>query len=387
MRSLSDTVARLAAMRAMKFPGTVDAEADVLDTLSSFGSNPGALHARVYYPPHLPENAPLVVVLHGCTQTAAGYDRGSGWTQLADMEGFALLFPEQQRSNNPNLCFNWFEPGDIRRDAGEALSIRQMIGAVQKRVSIDPKRIFVTGLSAGGAMAAVMLATYPELFAGGAIIAGLPFGCAGTIPEAFDRMRGHAMPSPETLERLLRQASRHDGPWPRVSVWHGSSDRTVDRQNMEASIAQWRSVHGLAMAPTLSDSVAGFPRRVWRDVNGRDVLEALTITGMGHGTPLDTGPDGVGIAAPYMLDVGISSTIHIARFWYLVGPEIQASHYQHRNPSPERPVARKIAPAQQPTVIEMASASANTARRAAESRSSDIQQTIEKALRSAGLMR
>ena len=105
-----------------------------------------------------------------------------------------MLFPEQQRANNANLCFNWFVPEDIRRDSGEALSIRQMIEATVVAHGIDRRRIFVTGLSAGGAMASVMLATYPEIFAGGAIIAGLPYGSAATIPEAFDRMRGHGGP-------------------------------------------------------------------------------------------------------------------------------------------------------------------------------------------------
>ena len=78
-------------------------------------------------PPSLAASAALVVVLHGCTQDASGYDHGSGWSRLADEQGFVLLYPEQQRGNNANLCFNWFNPGDTQRDAGEALSIRQMV--------------------------------------------------------------------------------------------------------------------------------------------------------------------------------------------------------------------------------------------------------------------
>jgi poly(hydroxyalkanoate) depolymerase family esterase len=96
----------------------------------------------------------------------AGYNHGSGWARLADCHKFALLYPEQQRSNNANLCFNWFMPHDIRRDAGEALSIREMVEALVIRHRIDRERIFVTGLSAGGAMTSVMLATYPDVFAG-----------------------------------------------------------------------------------------------------------------------------------------------------------------------------------------------------------------------------
>ena len=122
MRSLSDTISRLAAFRAA--PGTTNNPVSgCLTDLLDFGSNPGALRGKAYIPEDLPRNAPLVVVLHGCTQTAAGYDYCSGWSRLADRHKVALLYPEQQRSNNPNLCFNWFVPQDIRRDAGEAFSI------------------------------------------------------------------------------------------------------------------------------------------------------------------------------------------------------------------------------------------------------------------------
>jgi poly(hydroxyalkanoate) depolymerase family esterase len=86
-----------------------------------------------------------VVVLHGCTQTASGYDRSAGWSKAAEEHGFALLFPEQRRANNPNLCFNWFLPEDASRQRGEAQSIRQMITAMQARYATDPERVFVTG--------------------------------------------------------------------------------------------------------------------------------------------------------------------------------------------------------------------------------------------------
>src|SRR3954466_7353248 len=141
--------------------------------------------------------------------------------------------PEQKLSNNANGCFNWFVPEDTARDSGEACSIRQMIERLARTAGIDRRRIFVTGLSAGGAMTSVMLATYPEVFAGGAIIAGLPYGIAGNVQEALKGMfQSPPRPAAE-LGDLVRKASTHKGPWPRLSVWHGSADRTVNPANAD----------------------------------------------------------------------------------------------------------------------------------------------------------
>ena len=131
-----------------------------------------------YAPADIPPKAPLVIALHGCTQTSDEYDHGTGWSSLADSLGFAVVYPQQQPANNPKNCFSWFLPGDIVRGHGEALSIREMVEHAIATFAADRRKVFVTGLSAGGGMASVMLATYPEVFAGGAIIAGLPYGCA-----------------------------------------------------------------------------------------------------------------------------------------------------------------------------------------------------------------
>ena len=292
---------------------------DRLSSLNEFGSDPGALRALTYIPEDLPENAPLVIVLHGCRQTAEDYDYGSGWSELADQHGFALLFPEQRVSNNWLLGFNWFQPRDNSRDSGEPLSIMQMVEQVIGNHAIDRKRIFITGLSAGGAMTAVMLATYPEAFAGGAIIAGLPYGCANTMPAAYRSMQGWlGGPTSRQLAARLRDASDYEGPWPTISIWHGSSDETVDPSNSEAILKQWLTLHDLSPKPTRTHVVDGYPRRVWKDAGGNELVEDFCITGMGHGTPLKTGGrNGYGSSGDYMLDVDISSTRHIASFWGL----------------------------------------------------------------------
>lgn len=310
-------------MTALRNAGAQPGDWGVLTPLTAFGSNPGELEAGVFVPPGLGPGAPLVVVLHGCTQTAAGYDRGSGWSALAIEHGFALLYPQQSRANNPNLCFNWFVPGDVTRGLGEAESIRQMITKTIAAHRLDPRRIFVTGLSAGGAMTASMLATSPEIFAGGAIIAGVPHAAAGSVNEAFERMRGQGLPTAAEAAATIRAASHFNGPWPRLSVWHGSADATVDPANADAITAGWARLQGLG-AP-VTQIVDGHRRRVWRDADG-DAIEAFTIAGMGHGTPITSqGATACGMPMPHMLESGISSTRHIAAFWG-IAPAVVASN-------------------------------------------------------------
>ncbi len=316
MPSLGESVARLAAFRAGR-SGAVGPER--LVRLADFGSNPGELEAFCHVPARLGSGAPLVVVLHGCTQTAAEYDAGSGWSALAERAGFAVLYAEQRRANNPNVCFNWFVPDDVRRGSGEVASIAQMVSAMQGLHGLEPRRTFVTGLSAGGAMAMAMLATYPERFAAGAVLAGVPFGAAGTVQDALERMRGKGLPGAERLADAVRRASPHEGPWPRLSVWQGTSDMRVDAANAEAIAASWAMLHGASAAP--QEGVNGHHRRVWSDASGREVVEAFSITGMGHGLPLsEYGAEAWGRAGPHMLEAGISSTRRIAAFWGLAPP-------------------------------------------------------------------
>jgi poly(hydroxyalkanoate) depolymerase family esterase len=340
---------------------------DRLSDLAGERHDPGNLRARLYVPAGLAGPAPLVIVLHGCTQDAATYDHGSGWSTLADRHGFILLFPEQRRANNPLLCFNWFEPGDTKRGSGEAASIRSMIDAVTRAHEVDPERIFVTGLSAGGAMASVMLATYPELFAAGAILAGVAYGCAGSVAEAFDCMGGRARSDAAALARHVRRASPHEGPWPRVQVWQGGADPTVVPSNADAIVLQWAGLHGVGPRPDRVDEVEGHPRRSWLGPKGESLIEHYAIAGMAHGVPLaGGGEDALGAAGPHMLDVGLSSTQRIAEFFAIAPEEAKVPPVPPRSEAKPAPRPRAV-PGPEPA--------------------SGPQAAIEKALRSAGLMR
>jgi feruloyl esterase len=358
-----------------------DLSGSLLQEVENFGSNPGALRMFTYSPTDLAPGSALVVVLHGCTQTAAGYDHGAGWSTLADRYGFALLFPQQQKLNNPNGCFNWFLPGDIKRGRGEALSIRQMVERIVQDKSIDRDRVFVTGLSAGGAMTSVMLATYPEVFAGGAIIAGLPYGAANNVQQAFQSMHQSPARPPREWGDLVRAASRHNGPWPRVSVWHGTGDTTVIPANAVEILKQWTDVHALPETPSRREMVDSFPCQVWSNAAGDQLIESYTITNMAHGTPLavGNGDNQAGAAGPFLLDVGISSSYHIAKFWGL---------------TEKTRVAAKPTAVSTPRLRVESAAKAEEKPRAASARAStphahrhDIRGIITRALKTAGLMK
>lgn len=287
--------------------------------VTGFGSNPGNLRMFKYVPSGLPTNAPLVVALHGCSQTAANYDAETGWQLFADRFRFALLLPQQQSANNSSGCFNWFETVDTTRGQGEALSIKQMVDRMIVDHGTAASRVYITGLSAGGAMTSTMLAAYPDVFAGGAIIAGIPHRCATSQSAAFSCMNPGSNLTPAQWGDKVRASSTWTGPWPIVSIWHGDGDYVVRPMNLTESMEQWTNVHGIDQTPEVSDTVGGFPHKVYKTTSGQTRVETYTITGMGHGTPVDPGAGATqcGTAGAYILDVNLCSSYYIARFFGL----------------------------------------------------------------------
>jgi poly(hydroxyalkanoate) depolymerase family esterase len=320
---MSQLMKHLPTMESFGLHAGGAANATQLRETAQFGDDPGQLRMLSFVPENLGRGAPLVVALHGCTQTAAEYDRGTGWSNLADRYGFAVLLPEQRRGNNPNVCFDWFQPEDIKRGEGEVASIAAMVRNMVAEHGLDPKRVFVTGLSAGGAMTAALLATYPELFAGGAIIAGLPYGSAHNVKEALGTMSHARLRQPREWGDLVRAAAPRPpgGRYPRVAIWQGTADHTVSPANAGQLQRQWGDVHGIEGLPGVADAVDGVPHHAWRDAEGRVVLETYSVPGLGHAVPVNPSaadPDArCGQAGGYFSASGISSSWQIASSWGL----------------------------------------------------------------------
>jgi poly(hydroxyalkanoate) depolymerase family esterase len=289
--------------------------------VTGFGSNPGQLKMFEHAPPNLPKDAPLVVVLHGCTQRAADIAQ-TGWNELADANGFTVLYPEQQTSNSPVRCFSWAtpmgSPDDLVRGKGENESVRQMVAKATLAHDVDPRRVYVAGFSAGAGMAIVLAATWPDVFAGAASFAGIPFDCAATFPEVSSCMNpGKDRTAADWSARVRRAFPGYEGPWPRISIWQGSADNVVGPKNRTHIARQWTSVHGLAEAPSATDTVDGQKHATWANAKGEVLVETYEVAGMGHGLPVKPGA-GCGRTGQYALDRGICGSQHVAKYFGLI---------------------------------------------------------------------
>jgi poly(hydroxyalkanoate) depolymerase family esterase len=301
-----------------------------------FGSNPGNLRMFSYVPAGVGAGAPLVVVLHGCKQHAATFARDAGWLALADKAKVALLLPEQKGlpsflydiyvfpwvtawygANNQNACFNWFDPEKTRRDRGEALSIRQMIDTMIARYSLDPSRVYVVGLSAGGAMTAALLAAYPERFAGAAIVAGVPFGCADDVEKALECINPGVDLAPAEWRRRVDHAAGTGARFPPISIWQGDADTRVAPRNRQELVEEWTAADGLPPTPTRREDDQRTTRELYADNAGVTRVESVVVHGLGHAFPI--GGHGCGKAGDFVASAGVCAAKEIAHFWGLSG--------------------------------------------------------------------
>jgi len=248
----------------------------------TFACEAGSRDYKVYVPSSAKGRAlPLIVMLHGCTQNPDDFALGTGMNRLAEEHGFIVAYPGQPASANPSACWNWFSLAHQMRDQGEPSIIAGVTRAVAAEFSVDPARVYVAGLSAGGAMAAIMSATYPELYAAAGIHSGLAYGAAADLPSALAAMRGASSPAAPAAGK-----SGREGPQGRVRtiVFHGRNDKTVDPSNAEAILAGLRA--GLTdHAHETHEGLAGgraYKRTVVTDARGVPHVERWAVEGLGH---------------------------------------------------------------------------------------------------------
>jgi poly(hydroxyalkanoate) depolymerase family esterase len=268
----------------------------------------GRTRCALVHPPAgvQPQTAvPLVCMLHGCTQDPASFAAATLMNDAADRYGFVAVYPQQDRGDNPQGCWNWFLPEHQARGAGEPASIvaiiRELAGTMSPS-TIDTRRVFVAGLSAGGAMAAILAATYPDVFAAVAVHSGLAYRSATTMGAAFTAM-AHGGGDPSALGHAAHAAMGDLArPVPSMVV-HGSADTTVAPVNADRVLQQSMTANRLAAPDTCDLDIAGptttsrgrvkdghaYTRSRWTDRRGALMHELLIVDGLGHawsgGTP------------------------------------------------------------------------------------------------------
>jgi poly(hydroxyalkanoate) depolymerase family esterase len=266
----------------------------------SFSNSEGTRAYKLYIPSNPGDGLrPLIVMLHGCTQSADDFARGTRMNFVAEEQGCFVVYPEQPQAANASKCWNWFRPGDQAHGKGEPSLITGITRQIIETQNIDPSRIYVAGLSAGGAAAAIMGEAYPDLYAAVGVHSGLACGSAHDMTSAFNAMSGVGR----------NTGSRASASVKPTIVFHGDRDATVHPCNGAKVIARGSGDANLEMRTERKSSTKGhsFSHSVHRDASGLSVLELWELHGAGHswsgGNPVGSftsqdGPD----ASKEMLD-------------------------------------------------------------------------------------
>jgi poly(hydroxyalkanoate) depolymerase family esterase len=285
---------------------------DHFQVFNNFGDNPGELTASYLSPSKHTKS--LVVLLHGCVQRGQALAKQSGFLALAKQHNFTLLLPQQSPKNNVKSCFNWFSEQDTAKDQGEVLSIKNMIIALKAQSEFE--RVYIAGLSAGGAMTSAILTHYPELFSAGAVIAGLPYPCANDLAKAISCMRNGPSQSSVELARLAMQGNEAVEQWPRLIVITGNNDNVVNPKNSQHLALQWSklSKNSLAIVKT---SQVDYRQTLWQSNEEPPQVKLVEINGISHGVTVNSTFENRDVSANFLFESSLDSASDIIDFWSL----------------------------------------------------------------------
>ena len=270
----------------------------------TFSSGQGKLDYLLFVPTRAQRPAPLVIMLHGCTQSAMDFAKGTQMNALADELGMVVAYPEQTQLANAQKCWNWFRPGDQQNGRGEPAMIAGIVRAIIENHEVDPSRVYVAGLSAGGAAASIMASAYPDMFAAAGIHSGLACGSASSLPSALATMQGQS-----------RSGTRGNGRYVPLITFHGDRDSTVHPSNSRHIHDVWADAPELQELRQIESRGTSAGGRTYRklelaDASGRTFAESWEVNGAGHAW------SGGSSSGSYTDSAGPDATREMVRFFF-----------------------------------------------------------------------
>jgi acetylxylan esterase len=287
----------------LAMPGTASAAS--LVQVTNFGYNPTNLGMYVYVPDSHPADPAILVAVHYCTGSGPAFYSGTEFASLADRYGFIVIYPSATRSGN---CFDVSSPGALTHNGNsDPAGIISMVTYTEQNYGGDPNQVYVTGASSGGMMTDVLLGDYPDVFKAGAAFMGVPFGCFATTDGSMWNTacaEGQISKTPQEWGDLVRGAyPGYSGPRPRVQLWHGTADTTLNYNNFGEEIKQWTNVLGVGQTPVYTDTPqSGWTRTRYGSSGDQAPVEGISVAGVGHSLPLS------GMAAMAIHFFGLDST-------------------------------------------------------------------------------
>lgn len=295
----------LAAVTALS--GAPRAKAASLVQVTSFGNNPANNKMYIYVPNNVRSNPPILVALHQCTGTGPGFFSSTQFAALADQYGFIVIYPDANRSGQ---CWDVSSSQALTRNGGsDPVGIMSMVTYAEQHYGGDPSAVYVTGASSGAMMTNVLLADYPDVFKAGAAFMGVPYHCfyTGTVDGWNSQCaNGQVSMTAQQWGDLARGADPgYSGPRPRMQLWHGTADTTLNYNNFGQEILQWTNVLGVSSTPTTTSTPqSGWTETTYGGSGTMPPVEGISIAGAGHVLPIA----GQGMEADAISFFGLNST-------------------------------------------------------------------------------